>query len=54
MGFILIGISRIISGVHYPLDIISGWVLGLLISTVLSLIYNLITKKRELSAVDKN
>jgi undecaprenyl-diphosphatase len=28
---LLIGISRIIAGVHFPIDIIAGWILGIII-----------------------
>ena len=32
---ILIGISRVILGVHFPVDVIGGWVLGFFIAFVL-------------------
>lgn len=31
LASILIGIARVISGVHYPIDILSGYLIGLLV-----------------------
>lgn len=39
-GALLIGISRIIAGVHWPMDILAGYVLGGLISYIIYLLYN--------------
>jgi undecaprenyl-diphosphatase len=38
---ILIGTARIIAGVHYPVDILGGYVLG----TVIAIIFNYLFKK---------
>ena len=38
----LIGISRIITGVHFPVDILTGYVIGIIIAIV----FNLIFKKK--------
>jgi undecaprenyl-diphosphatase len=37
----LIGYSRIYLGVHYPLDVIGGWILGIMIGLI---VFNLIKK----------
>lgn len=36
---LLVGISRIIAGVHFPIDIIGGFVLGASVSFVMNLFY---------------
>lgn len=37
-----VGVARVIAGVHYPLDIIAGFSLGVLMAYVTILLYNLI------------
>lgn len=36
---ILIGLSRIVIGVHYPIDIIGGFIIGIIISLILKKIF---------------
>lgn len=33
---LLVGASRVLLGVHYPSDVVSGWALGLLVAGVLA------------------
>lgn len=47
VGALLIGISRIIAGIHFPIDILAGYILGISISI---LIYELFGYKK--AAVD--
>jgi undecaprenyl-diphosphatase len=42
---LLIGIARIIAGVHFPVDILSGFILGAIIAYLVRVIYNKIYKK---------
>lgn len=35
----LIGLSRVYVGVHYPVDVLAGWVLGILIAVLLVYLY---------------
>ena len=42
---LLIGIARIIAGVHFPIDILSGFILGGFIAYLVRLIYDRIYKK---------
>lgn len=37
---IIIGISRIIIGVHFPIDIVVGWLLGVVVAFVISRVKN--------------
>lgn len=36
---LIIGITRIMAGVHYPIDILGGWVLGILIAYIVNRIF---------------
>lgn len=42
---LLIGLARIIAGVHFPIDILSGFLLGFVVSYILSYIFNYFSKK---------
>lgn len=42
---LLIGFARIIAGVHFPIDILSGFLLGFIVSYILSYIFNYFSKK---------
>ena len=46
MGAILIGLSRIIAGIHWPLDILGGLILGLIVALILFLTIFKQKKKR--------
>jgi len=41
----LIGLARIIAGVHFPIDILGGFLLGFVISYIFSHIFNYFSKK---------
>jgi len=41
----LIGIARIIAGVHFPIDILGGFILGIFIAYSMELLYNIFFKK---------
>ncbi len=41
---VLIGIARIVAGVHYPIDILAGFVLGVLVAYFSRFIYNQLNK----------
>lgn len=43
----LIGIARIIAGVHYPLDIIGGAVIGIVVAAGIMYGYQFLTKKKK-------
>jgi membrane-associated phospholipid phosphatase len=42
---LLIGLARIITGVHFPVDILGGYILGALIAYLVRLFYDRINKK---------
>lgn len=42
----LIGLSRVVVGVHYPTDILAGWLLGILIMCVVSYLQRKIRDRR--------
>jgi undecaprenyl-diphosphatase len=37
---LLIGLSRVYIGVHYPFDVLSGWLLGILLAVLLIYLYD--------------
>ena len=36
---ILIGLARIAAGVHFPIDILGGYVLGILVACVVKIVF---------------
>ena len=42
---ILIGLTRVISGVHFPIDILGGYILGILVAYLVNFLYNKIYKR---------
>lgn len=43
---LLIGLARIITGVHFPIDILGGYILGIMVACLINFLYNKIYKKR--------
>ena len=43
---VLVGLARIFAGVHFPLDILGGWLLGALIAYIVEIIYKKVTTKK--------
>lgn len=44
---VLIGIARVAAGVHYPLDVLGGLLLGLVVAFLVNKVYNLRVWKKE-------
>lgn len=44
----LVGLSRIFVGVHYPLDFLTGTVIGALIGAIVAWLYNFLISRRKL------
>ena len=53
MGAILIGLARIASGVHFPIDIIFGYIIGIAVTLIFSLIFKLKIINRLLAILAK-
>lgn len=53
MGALLIGLSRIASGVHFPIDIFFGYIIGITITLIFSLIFKLKIMNRLLAILAK-
>ena len=47
---LLIGIARIMAGVHFPVDIIGGFLLG----TIIAVVFSLIFKENKLNDINNN
>lgn len=45
LGAVLIGVSRIVAGIHWPLDILAGYVLGGVAATLVYYLYHRIIQK---------
>jgi membrane-associated phospholipid phosphatase len=44
---LIVGLARVASGVHFPVDILAGYVLGILTAIIFKYIFALIFKKRK-------
>lgn len=53
MGAILIGLARIASGVHFPIDILFGYIIGIAVTLIFSLIFKLKIINRLLAILAK-
>jgi undecaprenyl-diphosphatase len=52
-GALLIGLSRIASGVHFPIDILLGYIIGITVTLIFSLIFQLKIVNRLLAILAK-
>ena len=48
---ILVGLSRVYNGVHYPLQVLLGWIVGATVGTLASLLLRRLTRPKSLGDV---
>ncbi len=54
IGALLIGLARIIAGVHWPVDIVAGYLVGALVSVLIYFIYMKISRAFSLRHIDSS
>lgn len=47
LGALLIGVARIVAGIHWPVDILAGYVIGGIVAVAVYYLYNLIIVNRK-------